>query len=67
MWKTICSASSAQDIEKMINAYHCSNGYALGDEINDNHFTVIDTKTFRKDANIVRFYRKRWQYGYYRD
>ena len=65
MWKTICSANSAQDIENMINSYYCSEGYILGDEINDTHFSVINTKTFRKDKNIVRFFRKRWQYGNY--
>ena len=67
MWKTICSAPSAQDIEKMINEYYYSKSYVLGDEIDDNHFTVISTKTLRKDSNIVRYYRKRWQYGYYYD
>lgn len=65
-WHTICSCGSAQDLEKMINSYYCSEGYVLGDEINNNHFEVINTKTMRK-ARTARYYRKHWQYGYYLD
>lgn len=63
-WHTICSCGSKQDLEEMINSYYFSDSYVIGEEIDKNHFDVINTKTMRK-AQTARFYRKRWQYGYY--
>lgn len=64
-WKTVCSASTKEELQKMINSYYFSTAYVIGDSEDGKHFPVIDTTNFRVVRHVARYNRKRWQYGSY--
>lgn len=64
-WKTICSASSIEELQKLINSYYSSMDYVIGGDESNKDWPVIDTKTYRKMRQRVRYHRKKWKFGYY--
>ena len=57
MKKLICSASTKEELEKMINAYYYSKNYIITDDMK-----VYNTKTEKYIDNIVRVSRGRWRF-----
>lgn len=63
-WYTILSAESLEELIIAINSYYHSDSYKIGNNIDNNHFDVIDSISMKK-AYIARYYNNIWQYGYY--
>lgn len=57
MKKLICSASTKEELEKMINAYYYSKNYIITDDMK-----IYNTKTEKYIDNIVCVSRGRWRF-----